>query len=89
MQNTQETRRSQHGFMKGGFYLTYVISFYDQVTHLMDKGKAVNVIYLDSSEVFDTISYCVLWENLASLGQMHSLVGKKMAGLLSPKSGAE
>lgn len=46
MQNTQEIRPSQHGLIKGESYLTYVIFFYDQMTHLVDKGKAVNVIYL-------------------------------------------
>jgi len=89
MQNTKEIRPSQYGFMKGGSYLTNMVSFYDQVTHLVDKGKAVNVIYLDSIKAFDTVSYCILWEKLAHLGQVYSLQGKKLAGLLGPESGGE
>ncbi|GAB0210317.1 mitochondrial enolase superfamily member 1 [Grus japonensis] len=35
---------SQHGFMKGRSCLTNLISFYDQVTHLVDEGKAVDAV---------------------------------------------
>ena len=40
---------SQHGFMKGRSCLTNLISFYDQVTHPVDEGKAVDIIYLGFS----------------------------------------
>jgi len=40
-------RPSQHGFMKGRSCLTNLISFYDQVTCLVDEGKAVDVVYLE------------------------------------------
>jgi len=43
-------RPSQHGFMNGRSCLTNLISFYDKVTQLVDEGKAVNVVYLDSSK---------------------------------------
>jgi len=35
--------QSQHGFMKGKSCHTNLISFYDKVTHLVDKWKAVDV----------------------------------------------
>ncbi|KAF4803722.1 hypothetical protein TURU_013854 [Turdus rufiventris] len=54
----------QHGFGRGRSCLTNQISFYDQVNHLVDEGKAVYVVYLD----FDTISHSILLEKLAAHG---------------------
>jgi len=62
-----------------------------QVTCIMDEGEAVNVVYLDFSKAFDTVSNTVLLEKL----DVHGLRGctlqgvKKMAGWLGPKSCGE
>lgn len=42
------------------------MSSYDKATCLTDEGKAVDVFYLDFSEVFDAISHSILLKKLAA-----------------------
>ena len=64
----QGIRPSQHGFMKGRSCLTNLTSFYDWVTRLVDEGKAVDVVYLEFNEAFDTVSHSILLGKLAARG---------------------
>jgi len=66
--DNQGIRPSQHGFTKGRSCLTNPISFYDQVTRLVDEGKAVDVVYLDFHKAFDTVPHNNLLEKLAAHG---------------------
>jgi len=61
VKDNQGIRPSQHGFMKGRCCVTNLISFRDQVTCLVDEGKAVDVIYLDFSKAFDTVPHSSSW----------------------------
>jgi len=73
--------------LKGLSYLTNLISFYDQVTCLVDEGKAVDVVYLDFSKTFHTVSYSFsLWEAGSPCpGQVRSSLDKALARRLGPE----
>jgi len=61
-------RSSQHGFAKGKSCLTNLITFYDGMTGQADEGRAVDVVYLNFSKAFNTVSHNILLGKLRKCG---------------------
>ncbi|KAJ7412789.1 RNA-directed DNA polymerase from mobile element jockey-like protein [Pitangus sulphuratus] len=57
---------SQYNFVRGKFFLSNLISFYDKVIHLADQEKPVDVIFLNFSKAFNIISHRILLDKMSS-----------------------
>ncbi|KAF4804353.1 RNA-directed DNA polymerase from mobile element jockey-like protein [Turdus rufiventris] len=68
MDNKKVIRNSQHGFTKSKSYFNSLIAFYDEIISWMDDGRAVDIVYLDFSKAFNTVSHNILIGKLRKCG---------------------
>lgn len=68
MEDKKVIWNSQHGFSKGKSCLTNLIAFCNEVTGAVEEQKAVDVVYLDFSKAFDTVSYSLFISKLLGYG---------------------
>jgi len=59
---------SQHGFTKGKSCLTNLIAFYGGMTGWVDERRTVDVVYLDFSKAFNTVSHNIVLGKLRKCG---------------------
>jgi len=69
-----ERRENHHSFTKGESFLTNLITFYNEMTGLVDAGRAMDKTYLHFSRAFDAVSHKILIENLLIYGLGESTV---------------
>eukprot|EP00061_Rhincodon_typus_P014533 g41604.t1 len=48
-------RDNQHGFVQGRSCLINLIEFFEEVTKVINKGRAMDVVYMDFSKAFDKV----------------------------------
>ncbi|OWK54263.1 hypothetical protein RLOC_00003146 [Lonchura striata] len=89
LQDGQGIRPSQQGFRRGRSCLTNLVSFYDQVTGLVGAGRAVDVVYLDSSKAFGTVSHSTLLEKLQPTAGTGALSAGFRTGCMAGPESAE
>ena len=58
----------QHGFIPGQNCVTQLIEVFDKIGSLLDRGKQIDVIYLDMSKAFDKVSHKRLLLRLREFG---------------------
>ena len=68
MKNKEVVECSRHGFTKGKSGLTNLTAFHSKMTGLLNERKAVDVVCLDFSKAFDTVSHNIPIDKLTKYG---------------------
>ena len=64
---------SQHGFLQGRSCLSQLLCHFDRITHELENGRGVDVVYLDFAKAFDKVDHGITLHKFSSLGIKGSL----------------
>jgi hypothetical protein len=64
LEKNRLVRATQRGFMRGKSCTSNLLSFLEKVTAELDKGEAMDVVYLDFAKAFDTVPHERLMKKL-------------------------
>ena len=64
----------QHGFIKGRSTVTQLLEVFNEVSSILDNAGQVDMVYLDFSKAFDSVSHKLLLHKLRSFGFHSSLL---------------
>ncbi len=56
LQRTETISQSQHGFLPEKSCLTNLLAMEEKITRIMDSGDTVDLVFLDLSNAFDSVS---------------------------------
>ena len=59
---------SQYGFRDGLSTITQLISYFDSIISMLEKGHNVHAVYLDFSKAFDKVDHGILLKKLEGYG---------------------
>ena len=62
------TKEQHDGFMKGRLCLTNLLETFEDIARILDEGDGVDMIYLDYSKAFDSVSHRQLIAKLQAYG---------------------
>lgn len=68
MKDKMVIKNSQCGFTKGKSCLTSLLTFYNEMNDLVEKGKEVTIVNLGFSMTFNIVSYQILIEKQLKYG---------------------
>ena len=68
-------RTSQYGFIAGRSCLTNLLEYLEELTSLVDKGHAVDLVYLDFAKAFEKVSHLRLLAKCESLSARGKVLG--------------
>ncbi len=76
---------AQHGFMPRRSCLTIVIVAEELITSMTDQGEPVDVVYLDFSKEFDSVSHRLLAKKMVAMG-IHLKIRRRVEEFLKNRT---
>ena len=76
---------TQHGFRAGRSCLSQLLNHFDTITHHLEQGSGVDVVYLDFAKAFDKVDIGVTIQKLFNLG-VRGRIGRWLTSFLTNRT---